>query len=305
MEVLTENTIKVTPFVKWAGGKAKLIPQIEQHIFEHLTLDDIDTYVEPFIGGGALFFYLCSKFNIKNKVISDVNKELINCYQVIKENHTKLLAELETIQIFYNSLEDLEEKKEHFYYIRSEFNKNIQNIEYDKIQQAVYFIYLNKIGFNGLYRVNKKGLFNVPFGQRIKTSLFDKKNIENIAQILKDTTILHGDYQETRQFANKNTLFYFDPPYRPISTSSSFTSYTESSFNDKNQIALKEFCDEIKEQGAKIVLSNSDPIPNDPEDTFFDDLFKSYDIFRIQANRAIGAKGSSRGKVSEILVIGK
>ena len=289
--------------VKWAGGKSKLAPIIEETILKKTSIHEMDTYVEPFVGGGSFFFYLIQKYEFKNKIISDVNAELINLYKVVQQKPQELINSAEKMQYAYNSLESMEEKSAFFYAIRVAYNESIisESIEID-IEQATQFLFLNKVGFNGLYRVNSKGLYNVPFGKRTKASLFNVENLLGISNLLKGTTILHADYAETIKFANKKALFYFDPPYRPLSTSASFNSYAKSEFNDDSQIKLADFCHQIDQLGAKFALSNSDPKNNNVDDNFFDDLYSTYTINRIHASRMIGASANSRGKVSEILV---
>lgn len=294
-----------TAIVKWAGGKGKLASIIEGVILEHINLEKIDTYVEPFIGGGSFFFYMAQKYKFKNKIISDINGELINLYKVVKEKPNELIHQAGKLQIEYNNLKDIDTKSEYFYDVRNRYNQCIAEGKTDNlnVELAVDFLFLNKIGFNGLYRVNSKGLYNVPFGKREKATLFNERNIETVSKILEDTEIIHRDYQNTIDFANENSLFYFDPPYRPLSTSSSFTNYAKSSFNDTNQKELAEFCNKISVLGSEFALSNSDPKNSNADDDFFDLLYKNYHIERIYAQRMIGAKTASRGKVSEILVV--
>lgn len=292
--------------IKWAGGKSKLAPVIEEKILENIEeITAYDTYVEPFLGGGSFFFYMIQKYKFKNVVLADINKELINLYRVVQNKPQELLSMAEELQNLYNSLENLEEKSLFFYKIREAYNLSIVQQEREEldVEQAVWFLFLNKIGFNGLYRVNSKGLYNVPFGKREVANLFKKENILGVSKLLKEVKILNCTYEETMEFAANKTLFYFDPPYRPLSDSASFTSYAKSSFNDSSQIALAEFCKEIDRRGAKFALSNSDPKNSDPNDGFFDELYEPFQINRISAHRMIGAKSTSRGKVSEILVV--
>ena len=295
------------PVVKWAGGKSKLAPVIDGYLEGYkIDISEIDTYVEPFIGGGGMFFYMAQKYEFKNKVISDVNLELINLYRVIKERPVDLMKEMKRLEDEYNALENLEHQSEYYYVIREKFNDNIKNLVSDDLHviQAAYFIFLNKTCFNGLYRVNGKGLYNVPFGKRVKVTLYDEDNILAVSAILQNTDILCGDYHDSLRFAGDSTLFYFDPPYRPLSSSSSFTSYAKSNFNDESQKGLAVFCKEIYEKQAKFALSNSDPKNSNEEDDFFDDLYRDFSIERLSVGRNIGAGAATRKKVNEILVIG-
>lgn len=290
--------------VKWAGGKSKLAKVIEEEILKTVDIDKIDTYVEPFFGGGSFFFYMNQKYQFKNKIIADINFELINLYKVIQQKPDKIMSYMDVLQNDYNKLDNLELKSAYFYAIRDDYNKSIMagvQSELDVIQ-AAYFLFLNKVGFNGLYRVNMKGLYNVPFGKKETATLYKKSNILGVSRLLADVIILNCSYEGTIDYANENTLFYLDPPYRPLSNSSSFTSYAKSNFNDSNQKELAHFIDNIDMLESKFALSNSDPKNQDAEDNFFDDLYSNYNIRRIFANRSIGAKSNSRGKVSEILV---
>lgn len=304
----------ISPIIKWAGGKKKLAPLIEQTISQKINLNEVETYIEPFAGGASFFLHLATKYHFKRQVIMDINPELINLYIQVRDNLQPLLTGLANIQNEYNDLSDtneLSEKKEYFYKVRTNFNKylllqqnEITEIEIEqKILQAVRFIFLNKTDFNGLYRVNSKGTFNVPFGQRKHLNLFDRENLLNFSNLLQNTEILLGDYQDTLEFADKHSFFYFDPPYRPLSDSASFTSYAKSSFNDDSQVELANFVKNITNRQSHFALSNSDPHQSDPDDNFFDDLYSDFNIQRIQATRMISARSKGRGNVSELLII--
>lgn len=290
--------------IKWAGGKSTLAPVIEEKILENISMDKIDTYIEPFFGGGSFFFYMIQKYKFKNMIISDINEELINLYQVIQKQPKELMLRATNLQNEYNELSDLEKKAEFYYAVRNEYNKSImrESKNHLDILQAVDFLFLNKVGFNGLYRVNMKGIFNVPFGKREKANLFKESNILGVSDLLQGVTIQHSNYDKTLEHVSDKTLVYFDPPYRPLSTSSSFTSYAKSDFNDDSQIELADYCKKIDKLGAKFALSNSDPKNSSLDDNFFDELYKEFSISRVYAKRMIGAKTASRGKVSEILV---
>lgn len=302
----------ILPIIKWAGGKKKLAPTIESLVNSQFDLNKIDTYIEPFAGGASLFLYLATKYHFKKQVIMDINPELINLYTQVRDTPKKLLYELATIQDKYNSLsseDDFEEKKKFFYQVRTDFNHDLlsEPLESERLQQglmqATRFIFLNKTDFNGLYRVNSKGTFNVPFGRRKQINLVDADNLLNFSNLLQNTEILLGDYRETKKFANENSFFYLDPPYRPLSDSASFTNYAKSSFNDDSQIELANFTKEIAGLNAHFALSNSDPHQSDEQDNFFDDLYAEFSINRIQAARMISARSKGRGNVSELLII--
>lgn len=300
------DQLAVNSLVKWAGGKKRLAPTIEQLAMTKVDFNEIDTYVEPFAGGASMFLYMVTKYHFKRQIISDFNPDLINVYRQVRDNPIDLVTRLQKIQQDYNCLSDSDEmsaKKAFFYDIREQYNTELLSEDTQSLNHAVLFLFLNKADFNGLYRVNSKGLFNVPFGRRKKLNLYDHDNLMTIATLLKDTEILVGDYQNTAQYADKNTFFYLDPPYRPLTNSASFTSYTKSDFNDNSQKQLAEFAKKIANQGAHFALSNSDPHQSDPEDDFFDDLYASFDIKRIQASRMISATSRGRGNVSELLIV--
>ena len=290
--------IKVKPFLKWVGGKGQLIDKIEKfYPFDN----KINKYAEPFIGGGAVLFDILNKFELEKIYISDVNIELLNCYKVIKEKVQKLVDKL---KVFENEflVKDKEDRKIYYYEKREQFNNLKLENNSEEVKRAALMIFLNRTCFNGLYRVNKKGLFNVPMGDYKNPKICDEENLINISKKLKNVDIIYGDYKKSYDFIDKNTFVYFDPPYRPLNQTSSFTSYTEYTFEDKEQIELSEYFKLLNKKGAKLLLSNSDPKNENIEDNFFDDLYKEFDINRIEANRSINSNGGKRGKITEILV---
>lgn len=292
------------PFVKWAGGKYRLADTILKVLNKNINIDKYDTYVEPFVGGGGMFFAICEQKRFDNVVLSDINAELINVYIQIQNNLSNLIEELNYIEDEFNSLITNDAKKEFYYELRENYNQTITNEESD-VYQASLFIALNKLGFNGLYRVNRKGLFNVPFGQKKNANLYDLENLESASYLLQDVDILVSDFRNSTNYVDERTLVYFDSPYRPLPGSPSFTSYAKSDFNDDDQIALAEVAKKVIDLGGAFFLSNSDPTQVDPDDTFFEDLYADYKIEKISAQRLIGAKSSSRGTVSEIVVLGE
>ena len=296
MTIIKKGTVK--PFLKWAGGKGQLIDEIEKfYPFDK----KINKYAEPFIGGGAVLFDILNKFELEKIYISDVNIELINCYRVIKENVHGLIKKLRRIEDEFLAREK-EDRKIYYYEKREKFNKLKLENNNEKINRAALMIFLNRTCFNGLYRVNKKGLFNVPMGDYKNPKICDEENLINVSNKLRNVEIIYGDYRKSYDFIDENTFVYFDPPYRPLNQTSSFTSYTEYIFGDKEQIELSEYFRLLNKKGAKLLLSNSDPKNVDINDEFFDNLYKEFDIKRIEASRAINSKGSKRGKVTEILV---
>ena len=288
------------PFLKWAGGKGQLIEKFNSLYPVELRNGSIDIYIEPFVGGGAILFDILQKFNVGKAVIIDMNKELINCYRCIKENANELIAYLENLQIKYRSL-SLDEQGKLFLEIRAKYNKIKLNGRYD-FEKAADFIFLNKTCFNGLYRVNSKGEFNVPFGKYKNPNICDKDNLIAISKLLQNVEIFYGDYSQCEQFATPNSFIYFDPPYRPMTNTASFVGYQQNGFNDENQKELAELFKRLANKGCKVMLSNSDPKNANPNDNFFDDLYKEFDIQRIYARRMINCQADKRGDITEIVV---
>ena len=291
----------IKPFVKWAGGKGSLISQLTNFYPFELENGTIKKYVEPFVGGGAVLIDILQKYDVEEAYAFDINKDLINCYNVIKKDVETLIEKLNEKEKEFLNIE-LENRQEYFYKIRSEYNsyKIEDNLD---VKRASEFIFLNRTCFNGLYRENKKGGFNVPFGKKEKLNCYDRENIMAVSEVLKNAIILNGDFEQIIKYVDKNTFIYMDPPYRPLNATSSFNDYSKEPFNDETQRRLAKFYDELNKKGAKIMESNSDPKNTNEEDEFFDELYKDYRIDRIYAARNINSKGSGRGKVSEILIM--
>ena len=290
---------KGKPFIKWVGGKTQLISQLDELLPANFEQMDNVTYIEPFVGGGAMLFYMLQRYpNIRQAIINDINGDLTTCYQTVRDYPEELIASLRDIQEAYNEQLTEEGRKDFFMAARARYNeKNL-----DPIENTTKFFFLNRTCFNGLYRVNKKGLFNVPFGKYINPQIYDEETIRLDSELLRRVEILNGDFERTFEYANGNTLFYFDPPYRPLSDTSSFNDYTKESFNDDAQIRLKEFCDRINDAGYMFMLSNSDCKGKNEEDNFFDVLYANYNIERVWASRSINSNPNKRGKLTEILV---
>lgn len=289
------------PFIKWAGGKTQLLPDIRAKYPKELG-KTMTKYCEPFIGGGAVLFDILSNYEIKEILINDINKELTNTYSQIKNNLEHLLNELSTMQKSFWGM-NTEQRKVYYYEKREKFNYlKVNEDEEINFEKAALFIFLNKTCFNGLFRVNKKGLFNVPIGAYKMPLICDKDNLTEISKVLQKVKITTGDYKQTLDFIDENTFVYIDPPYRPISETSSFTSYAETNFDDNEQIALGQFVDRATRKGAKLVVSNSDPKNNNKDDSFFDELYAKYNILRINAKRMINCNASSRGDIKELLI---
>ena len=289
---------ELKPFVKWVGGKSQLVNQLEQFLIDNKKV--YTKYAEPMVGGGAFLFNVLSKYKFKEIYISDINAELINVYNVIKNQVCDLIKNLNEMQTTFLSMDE-NGRKFYYYAIRDKFNNTIL-ADSTAVDKASYFIFLNKTCFNGLYRVNKKGQFNVPMGAYKNPTICDMDNLKNVSLALKNVIIECGDYTLSKNFIDNNTFVYLDPPYRPLSQTSMFTSYNSDGFDDKEQLRLANFINEVNQLGAKIVLSNSDPKNVDSNDQFFDELYSGYNIKRVDATRMINSKADSRGKIKELII---
>ena len=275
------NEKNVKPFLKWAGGKGQLLKEIESYYpFDNGV---ITKYAEPFVGGGAVLFDILSKYNLSEIYISDINTELINTYVIIREHIKELLEFLNKYQSEYVPLET-ENRKSYYISKREKFND------------------LKINGSEDENRVNKKGLFNVPMGAYKNPLICDEKNLRTVSEKLQNVRIICGDYRKSAEFIDKHTFVYFDPPYRPLTETASFTAYTENLFNDEAQIQLAEFVKCMHKKGAKIVVSNSDPKNTNTDDDFFDNIYSAHTIKRVEATRMINCNGKSRGKIKELLI---
>ncbi len=298
---------QVQPFLKWAGGKNQLLAQIEPFFPQELHNGLIKRYIEPFVGGGAVFLHLASAYPISEYFICDINPELILAYQTIQKDVEELILILKEIQATYLALSE-EDRKQYFYQIRSNYNQQRKQINFDCysrdwIERTAQLIFLNRTCFNGLFRVNSKGEFNVPFGRYKKPKICNEYNLISLAKVLANTYIQRGDFSECKKFVNKESFVYFDPPYRPISKTSNFSAYSAQTFQDQDQLRLRDFFQLLDSKGAKVMLSNSDPKNEDPSDNFFEDAYQDYQIQRVQARRNINSKGSRRGEINELLIM--
>jgi len=271
------------PFVKWVGGKRQLIPELLKYIPKNFN-----NYFEPFVGGGALFFELYNLGILKNKKVFlfDINEELINAYKIIRDYPNELIEKLKEFKSKHN--------KEFYYQIR-ELDRTNNYKKLNNIIKAARFIYLNKTCFNGLYRVNKKGYFNVPMGKYKTPKILDENNILLVSKALQNTIIKHCDYKKVLEYAQKEDFIYFDPPYYPLTETSNFTSYTQKKFLKKEQIELFETFDILSQKGCFVLESNSDT-------EFINNLYKKFKIEKVFANRFVNSKASNRGKISEVLI---
>ena len=291
-------TYPAKPFVKWVGGKTQLLYDIKKTLPHNLSQIKDVTYIEPFVGGGAVLFWILQEYpNITRAIINDINEELICTYRVIKSDVENLILELTRIQTEYLALDEIA-RKDYFLSLRERYNeKNNSDIE-----TAALFIFLNRTCFNGLYRVNSKGKFNVPHGRYTNPKICDEETLRADSAILQRVEILCGDFSQTGKYADDNVLYYFDPPYRPLTDTSAFTSYAKEGFDDTEQMRLRDFCEQISKHKSLFVASNSDPQNVDNKDNFFDHLYKRFSIKRVSAARMINSKGNGRGAISEIMI---
>jgi len=285
------------PFVKWAGGKGQILNEIRKKYPAELG-SRINKYAEPFIGGGAVLFDVLNSYNINEVYISDINNELIHTYMAIRDSVNDLIEVLRELEANYLPSDN---RKAIYYDKRERFNAlKIDNCS--SLELAALFIFLNRTCFNGLYRVNSKGGFNVPQGSYKNPCICDEGNLYAVSQKLQGVNIVCGDYKLSANFIDERTFAYFDPPYRPLTVTANFTSYAQDGFCDAAQTELALFVDEMSNRGAFIVASNSDPTNIDEHDNFFDRLYIAHNISRIQASRAINSNGAKRGKVRELLI---
>ena len=294
------------PFIKWVGGKGQLLQQLETHLPKRLY-DENFSYIEPFVGGGAMLFFMLQKFpNIKNVIINDINKNLTDAYKTVKTQPKKLVIELKSIEKEYLSLALEETRKEFYMQMREKFNN--ENLK--QFEKTVLLFFLNRTCFNGLYRENSKGKFNVPFGKYANPTICNEDVIYADSELLNkfEVEIMTGDFANTFSKIDDDYLnfFYFDPPYRPLSSTSSFNTYVKEAFDDTEQKRLAAFCAKLSQNKKCFwMLSNSDCSSKNPEDLFFEKIYSGFEIQRVCASRSVNAVASKRGKLSELLIVNK
>jgi DNA adenine methylase len=283
IKVKKQSNTSYQPFIKWVGGKRGLLPDIISSLPKNFN-----NYFEPFLGGGAVFFELYNRGLLDNKQIylSDINEELINTYNTIKCTPIELIKNLKVLK---------EKHNKDFYYKTRELDRKETFKKMSNIDRATRFIYLNKTCFNGLYRVNKKGFFNTPMGGYTNPNIADETTILNASEALQNATISNCDFNNFSKNTHKGDLVYFDPPYHPLTESSNFTAYNESSFLEEEQFKLYELFENLSEREIKIIKSNSDT-------KFINELYKKFFIHTVEARRSINSKGNKRGKVNEIII---
>ncbi len=292
---------EIKPFVKWAGGKGSLISQLKKFYPFELENEKISKYVEPFVGGGAVLINILQEYDVKEAYAFDINIDLINCYNVIKNNVENLIKELDIKEKEFLKLE-YKNRQEYFYNVRKEYNSYKISENETNVKRASEFIFLNKTCFNGLYRVNKSGQFNVPYGKYKNPTICDANNLRDLSYLIRNVVFQYGDYKKSEKYIDSNTFVYFDPPYRPLSNTSGFTSYTKEDFNDDNQKELANYFKLLDEKDAKLMLSNSNPKNTNKDDNFFEEIYKGFNINEISAKRMINANAKWRGEISELLI---
>lgn len=295
------TTITARPFVKWAGGKGQLLGTLKVYYPQKLFAGDIKKYIEPFAGGGAVLFDMLQNYNIDEAFIFDINYDLINTYKVIRDYIDDLIEKLTSMEDKYLNANE-KTRKQIYYEVRELYNRDNSNAGKIDVNRASQFIFLNRTCFNGLFRVNKSGCFNVPVGDYKNPTICDEENLYAVNNILQRVNIFAGDYRESFKYVDKDTLVYFDPPYKPLNATSNFTSYSKFDFTDEEQIYLAQFFSKVNLTGALLMLSNSDPKNVDVNDCFFDKLYEEFYIHRVHAKRVINSNGKNRGNINEILV---
>ena len=295
------------PFLKWAGGKTQLLLQLEKRLPPQI-LDDgvISRYVEPFLGGGALFFYLKARYQVEESFLLDANPELIRAYQVIQNDHHHLMEILKGMEDEHLGMTE-EQRKNNYYHIRDAYNRQKlkdggEGYSSDRINQTAYLIFLNKTGYNGLFRLNKSGEYNVPFGRYLNPAICDEANLLLVHEALQNTELICADFSRAGEFIKKGALVYMDPPYRPLNRTSYFTDYSARGFDEEDQKRLARFYRDMDQRESYLLLSNSDPKNEDPEDEFFDELYGGYHIDRVDAKRNINSDKRGRGIINELII---
>lgn len=294
-----QNRIK--PFVKWAGGKGSLLNQLNNYYPLELKNGKIECYIEPFVGGGAVLIDILQNYDVKEAYAFDINIDLINSYNVIKNNVEELITNLKLLEKEYLNLEK-DDRKKYFYNIRKQYNSYRITKDEMSLQKAIEFIFLNRTCFNGLYRVNKNGDFNVPMGNYKNPTICDEENLRALSELIKNVNFEYGDYKASQKYIKKNTFVYFDPPYRPLNITSGFTSYTKEDFDDESQKELALYYKELNNNNVKVMLSNSNPKNTNKEDCFFENIYKGFNINEVYAKRMINANSNGRGEISELLI---
>lgn len=297
---------KARPILKWAGGKTQLLAEISQNLPPGMFKGEITRYVEAFTGGAAVFFHIAQTFPVEEYVLADINAELILLYKTVQTHADDLITMLAGMEQHYLAREE-NERKAYYYAVRENFNQNLGGMDFSQfsgswVQRAAQIIFLNRTCYNGLFRVNAKGHFNVPFGRYKHPTICDAVNLQAAASLLQKALILSGDFTAIAPHVHAGTFVYFDPPYRPISKTASFNAYSTGVFGDFQQLRLRDFFQQLHASGAKVMLSNSDPKNINPDDHFFDEAYRGFHIKRVKAARMINSQAAKRGGINELLI---
>lgn len=287
------------PFLKWAGGKTQLVPQLDRLLPLQVKRGQLSAYVEPFLGGGAFFFYVVQRYAFREFYLQDINPQLIHAYQCVRDAVEAVIGALADIERHYKAL-TLPKQEDFFYQLRHDYNA--AGHDQPSVAQTARLIFLNHTCFNGLFRLNAQGHFNVPFGGYVNPTLCDADNLRAVAAVLQRVSLRVGDFETCMPVVSNQTFIYLDPPYRPISKTASFNTYASARFGDAEQRRLAGFCRALDSAGAYWMLSNSDPHNTNPADDFFDQLYAGFQIQRVLATRAINAHGAKRGVINELVI---
>jgi len=313
---LTTPTRPARPFLKWAGGKTQLLACLDAHFPPAIATGEIDQYVEPFVGGGAVFLHVAQTYPVARFLLGDANPELVAIYRVVRDASAELVDRLDRLQREYLQLAAAE-RAGYFYRQRDRLNRELPPICPETLarsgregwlrgegcERAALQLFLNRTCFNGLFRVNGKGEFNVPHGRYVKPRICDAENLRAVSDLLRRAEIYWGDYTTCADRITPQTFVYFDPPYRPISKTANFTAYSAQRFGDREQEHLSEYYRQLSQCGARLMLSNSDPKNLDLSDDFFERLYGDQRIERVRATRSINRDASKRGEIGELLIL--
>ena len=310
MNRITSTVQHARPFLKWAGGKGQLLNQFQRFFPGELNGEGIiKRYYEPFLGSGAVFFWVMQNCKIEEAYVNEFNPEIYLCYAVIQKDVEKLIKSLRRLAKQYQKLDSIKQQK-FFYSIREKYNRTRESINFKKYDsnkyalRAAMTIFLNRTCFNGLYRVNSKWYFNVPFGRYKNPNICDEVNLRAVSKLLKKVKITNDDFAIIQKNIQERSFVYFDPPYRPLNKTSNFISYSNNEFNDREQERLAEVFRKLARiKNVKMMLSNADPKNENKNDDFFDRLYGDFKIERLKAKRMINCNASKRGEINEILVM--
>lgn len=300
------------PFLKWAGGKGQLLERLSGLLPQAMKDGAIHSYAEPFLGGGAMFFHVLKTYPVRNALLLDANEELFVAYTAVRRDVEPLIGELGRMASSYLRLDE-EARKERFLKVRSAYNRERGVFDFRKysasawVKRAAQILFLNRTCFNGLFRVNSQGLFNVPFGRYANPEILDPDNLRAASSLLgrDGVRIVLGDFgklAEKSMSPKKGTLVYYDPPYLPISPTASFTAYSKGVFGEEEQARLARLFRTLDRPGVYQMLSNSDPKNVDPGNDFFETLYAGYRIHRVPATRSINSVPGRRGRINEIVI---